>query len=84
MSGTGERKAPRLEGRVDHRGVRGLRLTLVATGRRAGGDEAGGAEEAGSSAWKETAARGRGSRGVAVLGFAASSGSHVRSSGFAW
>jgi hypothetical protein len=41
MSGTGERKAPRLEGRVDHRGVRGLCLTLVATGRRAGGGEAG-------------------------------------------
>jgi hypothetical protein len=36
-----------------------------------------------SSAWKETAARSRGSRGVAVLGFAASSSSHVRSFGFA-
>jgi hypothetical protein len=36
-----------------------------------------------SSAWKETAARSRGSRGVAVLGFAASSSSHVRSFSFA-
>jgi hypothetical protein len=38
--GAGDHEAPRLEGRVDHRGVRELRLTLVATGRRAGGGEA--------------------------------------------
>jgi hypothetical protein len=48
-----DHEAPRLEGRVDHRGARELRLTLVATGRRAGGGEAG---------------RSRGSRVVGVEG----------------
>jgi hypothetical protein len=52
-NGTGDHEAPRLEGQVDHRGVRELRLTLVATGRCAGGGEAG---------------RSRGSRVVGVEG----------------